>query len=479
MSAPSMVDPRVRARARRVSRGIGAFLAACSALVSFAAPGFAQTAPSPSLGEAKPAETKPAETKPGDLPVAPVAPVSPLPPLPKPDDPPAIAIEKPIPDPVSSGPRCEPGYSARIYKETRKKVVVVERPEGGLGAGFVFFSKRHVLTALHVVETSRYAKVVTSDGTRYAGEVVAIDAANDVALLELDREQPEEPLLPRQHVEPGWPITVVGHPYGTLSEDAYVGVLKYSVSQGIVSAVNEAHLQTDALIAPGNSGGPMLTCDGRVIGVASQVLADRIGFGVPILHGVYLTGKRRQSRFGGLPHSDDGSFGFVTHQEKAANYYGIYGGSSLVAGNFALLSHMGVAFASKPSEVSALTSFYRVRGFVDLAMGYRASFFRYTKVPMSMTLAFGPTFYLDRGSETEPLIGYDAPGCPGTPPPGGCAPKLVAREATYKGGGVLLSPQIRIRFPQAILPLEASYAWQIDVRNVPLSTHRLMFGIPF
>lgn len=466
MSSPSNVEPLVRVRARRVRVGVrGVFVSACAALVCFAAPAFAQPAPTPPVGgDAKPAEPKPA------------APLPELPPLPKPDEPPAVAIEKTSPEAVASGPRCESGFAARIYKETRKKVVVVERPEGGLGAGFVFFSKRHVLTALHVVETSRYAKVVTSDGTTYAGEVVAIDAANDVALLELDREQPEEPLLPRQHVEPGWPVTVVGHPYGTLSENAYVGVLKYSVSQGIVSAVNEAHLQTDALIAPGNSGGPMLTCDGRVIGVASQVLADRIGFGVPILHGVYLTGKRRQSRFGGLPHSDDASFGFVTHQEKAANYYGFYGGSSLVAGNLALLSHMGVAFASKPSEVSALTSFFRVRGFVELAMGYRASFFRYTKLPMSLTLAFGPTFYLDRGSETEPLVGYDAPGCPGAP---GCAPKLVAREATYKGGGVLLSPQIRIRFPQAILPLEASYAWQIDVRNVPFSTHRLMFGIPF
>ncbi len=377
--------------------------------------------------------------------------------------------------PPSEGPRCEAGFAARIYRETRKKVVVVERPEGGLGAGFVFHSKKHVLTALHVVETSRYAKVILADGSSMPGEVVAIDAANDLALLELPHEQTEEPLLPRQHVLAGWPVTVIGHPYGTLAERGYEGVLKFSVSQGVVSAVNPGHIQTDALIAPGNSGGPLLACDGRVIGVASQVLADRIGFAVPILHAVYMAGRRRESVFSGLPHADDPSFGFVTHQEKAANYYGVYAGGSLVSGHFAFVSNLGLAFAAKPSGVSELTSFFRARGFLELAMGYRATFFEYSKYTMAITIAAGPLFYLDRGSETEPLLALDPAGCVA----GACTPRLTSRSQSYKGGGVLLGPQVRVRFPFVILPLEASYAYQIDVLDVPLSTHRIMVGLPF
>jgi hypothetical protein len=426
------------------------------ATVAYAAPAHAEGPPSlPTLPPSPP--SPPAEAPLVDVAKEPVVP------------------HAPTQFPTHGGPQCEPGFSTRVYQEARAKVVVVERPEGGLGAGFVFFSKKHVLTALHVVETSRYARIVLSDGSSVPGEVVAIDTANDLALLELEREQSEEPLLPRQHIEPGWPVTVIGHPYGTLAQEGYAGVLKFSVSQGIVSAVNGAHLQTDALIAPGNSGGPLLTCDGRVIGVASQVLADRIGFAVPILHGVFLTSRRRASRFGGLPHADDPSFGFVTQQEKAASYYGIYAGSALVAGHFALLSHLGVSFATKPDGVSTLTSFFRARGFLELSMGYRAAFFNYTKYPMSLTISAGPTFYLDRGSETEPVLALEPSGCT----PGTCVPKLAARELTYKGGGVLLGPQIRIRFPQLILPLEASYAYQIDVRNVPLSTHRIMLGLPF
>lgn len=399
---------------------------------------------------------------------------------------PEVAIEAPssvVTAPRASvaghvGPACEAGFAGRVYRDARAKVVVVERPEGGLGAGFVFFSRKHVLTALHVVETSRYARVVLSDGSSLPGEVVAIDAANDLALLELEHEQKEEPLMPRQHVEVGWPLTVIGHPYGTLAQDSYAGVLKYSVSQGIVSAVNAGHLQTDALIAPGNSGGPLLTCDGLVVGVASQVLGDRIGFAVPILHGVFLTARRRSSIFGGLPHADDPSFGFVTHREKTASFYGVYGGSSLVAGHFALVSHLGLTFASKPDGVSALTSFFRARGFLELSLGYRATFFNFTKFPMSLTISAGPTFYVDRGSETEPTLAFEPGGASGCAT-GSCTPKLVGRESTYKGGGVLWGPQARLRFPQAVLPLEASYAYQIDVLNVPLSTHRLMFGLPF
>jgi S1-C subfamily serine protease len=376
--------------------------------------------------------------------------------------------------PGRNGPACEPSFAARIYRETRNKVVVVERPEGGLGAGFVFHTKRHVLTALHVVEASRYARIVLSSGKAMAGEVVAVDEANDLALLELSGEQPEEPLLPRQHVEPGWPVVALGHPYGTLSERGFEGVLKYSVSQGIVSAVSGAHLQTDALIAPGNSGGPILTCDGRVVGVASQTLGDRIGFAVPILHGVTLAGRERRG-VGALPRPDDPSFGLVTHQERAAAFYGVYGGSSVVAGHFALVSHLGIAFAGDIRSPSELTSFMRVRGFFELSAGYRATFFTYSKYTMALTIAAGPTFYIDRGSEKEPVIELEPPGCAGAT----CTPRLAARTSTYKGGGVLLGPQVRLRFPLSSVPLEVSYAYQIDVRDVPMSTHRVMVGLPF
>lgn len=377
-----------------------------------------------------------------------------------------------------AGPPCAPDFAARLYRQARAKIVVVERPEGGLGAGFIFGSRRHVLTALHVVETSRYARVVLADGTAQAGEVVAVDPAHDVALLELEREQPEEPLLPRQHVEPGWPVVALGHPYGTLAEDDYRGVLKFSVSQGIVSAVNGDHLQTDTLIAPGNSGGPMLTCDGRVVAVSSQVLANRIGFGVPILYGVYLRGRARGPGFRGLPHVDDGAAGLFTQQEKTANYYGVFGGSAVVLGNLAFTTHLGLGLATRPDTVSPLASFTRVRGLFELGVGYRLSLFRYTKLPMSLTFAAGPTFYLDRGWTTEPALTYESPECTGQVA-GPCRPALVARESTYKGGGVLLGPQVRVHLPQRILPLELSYAFQADVRSLPLSAHRVMVGLPF
>ena len=56
-------------------------------------------------------------------------------------------------------PRCEQAFIEHVYKATKPSVVRITRPDGGLGTGFVFFSNKHVATALHVVDLGRDVRV--------------------------------------------------------------------------------------------------------------------------------------------------------------------------------------------------------------------------------------------------------------------------------------------------------------------------------
>jgi S1-C subfamily serine protease len=178
---------------------------------------------------------------------------------------------------------CEGKWFTRVYRHSYRSVVRIDTA-GGLGAGFLFHSRRHVATAFHVVANGRAIEVTLANQQTFAAEVVAIDRENDLAILELS--EPVKRLAPLEPgdtrgIDLGTPVLVIGHPYATADAELE-GLLSWSVSQGIISGRGRRLLQTDAAINPGNSGGPLLGCDGRVLGVVSAKLqAEGIGFVIP------------------------------------------------------------------------------------------------------------------------------------------------------------------------------------------------------
>jgi len=183
------------------------------------------------------------------------------------------------------GLRCEPGWFARVYAEAHRAVVRIESA-GGMGAGFLFHSPRHVATAYHVVAIPRPIRVKLWSGRYVDARVVATQPKEDLAVLEL--AAPATGLEPLQSattdpVELGTPVVAIGHPFADLVGEREQGLLNWSVSQGIVSGAGKHLLQTDAAVNPGNSGGPVLGCDGRVLGVVSaKLMAEGIGFAIPV-----------------------------------------------------------------------------------------------------------------------------------------------------------------------------------------------------
>ena len=182
---------------------------------------------------------------------------------------------------------------AEIYKRVSDAVVeiTVSSASGqAQGSGFVYDDEGHVITNHHVVDGADTVSVKFSDGSTHEGTVLGSDPSTDLAVI--DVEAPASLLEPLQladsdELEVGDGAIAIGSPFG----------LEQTVTAGIISALHrqitapddfaiDDVIQTDAAINHGNSGGPLLDYEGRVIGVNSQIESDSggnvgIGFAVP------------------------------------------------------------------------------------------------------------------------------------------------------------------------------------------------------
>ncbi len=167
-----------------------------------------------------------------------------------------------------------------IIEDFKEIVVQIATPHS-LGTGFLLDDKQIIVTNEHVV---RGSKSVVVDGSCFKQQLVKvlfIDDKLDLAFL----ENPEASLKHKaqlgdsKEIKSGDNVIAVGHPFG----------LKYSATKGIVSnpktlQSDQYFIQHDAALNPGNSGGPLLNEEGKVIGVNTFGMKDgnSIGFSIPI-----------------------------------------------------------------------------------------------------------------------------------------------------------------------------------------------------
>lgn len=159
----------------------------------------------------------------------------------------------------------------------RNAVYLIEDKEGGVGAAFVFKDRRHLATSWHVVSDGIPGVAVSFTGKELRFHIVAKDEANDLAILRVDEDLQAEPLLPTVETNVGMPALGVGHPFGSARRvDVALakGLLRWTVSAGTVTQIGEYMVQTDAALLPGNSGGPLVSCSGRVLGVVNRTIAS-------------------------------------------------------------------------------------------------------------------------------------------------------------------------------------------------------------
>ena len=254
---------------------------------------------------------------------------------------------------------------------------------GGSGSGFVMTPDGYVLTNSHVVSGAKRITAIFPDGTRLPAHVMGDDPPTDIALVRVDGGHlPALQFADSSRLRVGQIAVAVGNPYG----------FDCTVTAGVVSALGRSlrtktgHLvddviQTDAALNPGNSGGPLVDAQGRVIGVNTAMImpAQGICFAIAANTAAFVMtkliheGKVRRSYLGVAGQN-------VPLHRRVVRYHGLANESGVFVVNVepnSPAAHAGlhegdliVAFGEKP--VAGIDDLHRLlteeQAGVDLAM---------------------------------------------------------------------------------------------------------------
>jgi len=160
-----------------------------------------------------------------------------------------------------------------------------EQPVRAMGSGFIISPDGYILTNNHMVGDAKKVEIELADDRKFTAKIVGTDPVSDVAVVKIDAENlPFLELGDSDALEVGEWVLAIGNPLG----------LSHTVTAGIVSAKGrsvgladiENFIQTDAAINRGNSGGPLLNLDGKVVGINTAIVGVTgnigIGFAIPI-----------------------------------------------------------------------------------------------------------------------------------------------------------------------------------------------------
>ncbi|MSS86613.1 MAG: trypsin [Thaumarchaeota archaeon] len=161
---------------------------------------------------------------------------------------------------------------------------------GGVGSGFVFDKKGHIITNAHVIDDATKIVITFLDGRSYNAEIIGMDKYTDIGVIKVNADlKLLHPLSlgDSSNLEVGEPITAIGNPFG----------LSGSMTSGIISQMGRLLpsdsgysipdvIQTDAAINPGNSGGPLLNMRGEIVGINTAIQSTTgeftgVGFAIP------------------------------------------------------------------------------------------------------------------------------------------------------------------------------------------------------
>lgn len=167
-----------------------------------------------------------------------------------------------------------------VAQRVQRSMVLIHNGHHGAGGGVIWERDGMILTNNHVVPNDR-ARVILPDGSELPARVQARDPEIDLALLHVDAiDLPAALIADSRNVSIGELALAIGHPWGQ----------RNFVTAGVVSGLGRAQtrgqrgsvdiIRTDARLAPGNSGGPLVNAAGAVIGINTLVVGGDMGVAI-------------------------------------------------------------------------------------------------------------------------------------------------------------------------------------------------------
>ncbi|MEI6556028.1 MAG: S1C family serine protease [Paludibacter sp.] len=173
-------------------------------------------------------------------------------------------------------------YVSSIEQAVQSSVTI--KTKDGHGSGFFVSDDGYVITNYHVISDSAKLEVIANDGTKYPAKIVRFNKEADVALIKIEKNN----IIPfglesLETVGIGKEIYVIGTPS---AQD-----LSQTLTKGIISSVRKQAngtkvIQTDASMSPGNSGGPLINKEGKLLGIVNAKVVgmgvEGISFAIPV-----------------------------------------------------------------------------------------------------------------------------------------------------------------------------------------------------
>ena len=162
-----------------------------------------------------------------------------------------------------------------------------KRESGSLGSGFVVSEDGYIVTNNHVVNNADEIYVKFTDGREYLTKLVGTSPEVDIAILKIESSEKFKPLefADSDKIQIGQWSIAFGNPLG-LNDSMTVGIISAAGRSSLGIEEIENFIQTDAAINQGNSGGPLVDINGKVIGVNTAILSNSggsvgLGFAIP------------------------------------------------------------------------------------------------------------------------------------------------------------------------------------------------------
>ncbi|HZO72769.1 MAG TPA: trypsin-like peptidase domain-containing protein [Ktedonobacteraceae bacterium] len=187
-----------------------------------------------------------------------------------------------VPETASSFPLPDAFSSALVamFNTVQHAIVQVRTTERGGGTGMIWRTDGQIITNNHVIRGNR-AEILLADGRKLEAAVLHRSPELDLALLSVAADNLKAlPLGDSSRLRVGEWVFAIGHPWGQ----------RWALTAGIVNSISSIRLandttvqyiKSDARLAPGNSGGPLLNADGQVVGINAMIFGGDLSVSIP------------------------------------------------------------------------------------------------------------------------------------------------------------------------------------------------------